>query len=199
MGKKKSKRKVTKQRKQAAGQMQVLGTDVGKLGTALVGAVAAEVAQVAITKIMESAQHDGRLSSMGDSVKDATATVKQAAVDSTPSVHGTIDIVKEVAEALRPSVAKVIDIVVNRVDEAKQAVETAAADSINTATQSTPHNPIQGIVEDLKPAMTNVIDVVSNRTADTKQTLEDTALDTIDAAKKALKKSKSGKKKSKKL
>ncbi|MBL1177479.1 hypothetical protein [Pantanalinema sp. GBBB05] len=198
--KKKSKKTASKKQKQQqpSGQINILGTDVGKLGTALAGVVAGEIAQVVIAKIVESTRNSGKLSDISSSLQEATTTAKQAAVEGTPSVEGAVDVVKEVAEALKPAVAKVIEIVSDRIDATTNSVETVATDSLNHAQASVAHHPIQGGVEDLKPVMTNVIDVVGDRASKTKQNFEDTALDTIDAAKKALEKAKSGKKKSKK-
>lgn len=88
-GKKSKKDKKNKQKQQKAdhNRLSKLGQNAASLGTALVGAVAAEGAQTMLAKVVEKGAGSDRLDTVRHTIKDAAGAIKNAA----EAVHTALD------------------------------------------------------------------------------------------------------------
>lgn len=147
-GKKKAKKKA-KQRKSGKGEPQLLGA--GSVGTALLGAIAGEIAQAVVSRMARSTEEDSKVGEIRGSVKDAAVAVKGAVEQVQPSVQTAIDTVKAVADDVQPAVTKVANVLHDRADSTKETIGDAVGDSTGA---------VVGVTEKASGKIKNALKVV---------------------------------------
>ncbi|NJR59069.1 MAG: hypothetical protein HC769_09560 [Cyanobacteria bacterium CRU_2_1] len=153
-----NKKKNSKKQPRDKNAKGILGTNVSGLGTAAAGAIVAEVAQAAISRMVESATNSDRIdatrrsvnnsvnSATGEvneridatrnSISDAAATVKDAIENATPSVKDAVNAIKGAVDDIKPAISDVVDSLKGKAEEAKDSVEGVVEGTVDTVAES---------------------------------------------------------------